>query len=132
MRPYRAKRVDNGEWVKGSLVGDSFIVGYFEIREFLGSEDLMRCACVVHEVIPSTVGQSTGFKDKNKKESYFGDLIKMWGTDVFEIRWDRIMGRVFLHNLNKKGDSLYLYASDIQNGEIISNVHDSELLETPA
>lgn len=75
---FRAKRVDNGEWVYGFLVEalncvtdktETFIIEqdatYFTYGEF---------ACAV-EVIPETVGQFTGILDKNGNKIITGDII---------------------------------------------------------
>lgn len=52
---FRGKRLDNGEWLYGSLV---ILNGRYFIFD-----DANR-----HEVDPTTVGEFTGLKDKNGKE----------------------------------------------------------------
>ncbi len=53
---YRGKRVDNNEWVYGSLVNDCYIVGYLAIDVYDEKHDLFKCDCVIHDVNPNTKG----------------------------------------------------------------------------
>ena len=66
---FKAKRLDNGEWVKGDLVHSTSYVGIsYPSDEF---SDVP----VVHRVDSSTVCQFTGLKDCKGKEVWEGDML---------------------------------------------------------
>ena len=127
----RGQRKDNGELVYGSLFQCKYSKKAYIVLNEYSADELMQHKLFYsrfawHEVIPETVGQCTGLKDKNGVESFFGDLIKIH-DQIFEIKWDEKMGRVFLYGDGIDEDEiLYLYGSDIINGEVVGNIHEGK------
>lgn len=84
---FKAKRLDNGEWVKGDLVHSTSYVGIsYPSDEF---SDVP----IVHRVDPSTVCQFTGLKDCEGKEVWDHDLLQSQGSGViYEVSWSQREG----------------------------------------
>lgn len=69
---YRAKRIDNGEWLYGDLLHGNSGVCYI-CSQYTELDDFIQAHAF--EVDPSTICQCTGQPDKNKKLIYEGDII---------------------------------------------------------
>ena len=129
---FRGKRADNGEWVYGGIyhqpkdeVKDEnfYIIG--------GSLNDVGCA---YEVIPETVGQCTGLKDKNGKLIYEDDILIFTNDDgektPYEVQWSEKYAGYVIAMRNGAVDTMDGWDEYYQYFEIIGNIHDNpELLE---
>ena len=130
---FKAKRIDNGEWVQGvpfEIEGKQVILikdNENLLRVHYLEENMWAAEIYAIEVDKSTICQCTGLKDKNGKLIWENDIVRckvgtakvIWCKSEWRINW-----------LRRKG--LYYWAfEDIQITEVIGNIFDNkELLES--
>lgn len=132
---FKAKRLDNGEWVEGNLITNERnenqkYIGYIfdERNGVIEDFDLV-------EVIPDTICQYTGLTDKNGR--------KVWENDICDRKekypeivtynkgdWQLDYSYVFGKEMHTDACNLGFYVCERNCVEVVGNIFDNaDLLE---
>ena len=131
---FKAKRIDNGEWVQGALFnGESHCIIGQEIKFSPYTEH--ECKIVGYEVDRDTICQCTGLKDKNGKLIWENDILVGYLDDMYpenatyaQVIWDKNG----FYTKEKDSDDISLMDEfDEKYFEVCGNIFDNpELLES--
>lgn len=129
---FKAKRINNGEWVKGCYTecnGKTFIGINISIQ---GDIFEVFCAPIIKwfEVNPETLCRFTGLYDKNGKRIWENDILMAHLDDSYPedatyetVEWG-VAGWV-THEANST-DRRYLDEFDLEHFEVVGNIFDNK------
>ena len=130
---FRAKWIDDGEWVYGHLVYRKYLEGRIEAFIISNEDDIHiyvddEIHCRLYEVDSATVGQFTGLHGKNGKKIFEGDIVKCGTNKAGAVEYDPYEA---LYHVGNDPLQYYVYGSAEPETmrveiEIIGNIHDKD------
>lgn len=132
---FKAKREDNGEWIEGYLykkMESVFIIGvnsgnsdWDSVSGYCYTNDESLDVWPACKVIPETVCQYTGLKDKNEKKIWEGDKLGDKGAYVI---WDKRLCCWAFAFPNSEDTTPLFFDNNFKDMpyKVIGSIHDEE------
>lgn len=125
---FRGKDSITKSWVYGALVQQqddplkekTLIISYSNYQYGDFSE------AVIHEVDPETVGQYTGFVDKNSKKIFEGDIVSIYNSKafLFAVAWND-NHYILKCTTNGVSDNILNVTESPEDVEVVGNIYDN-------
>ena len=126
---FKAKRVNNGEWVEGCLVIDHSRSNLFEYR----MQPVESGVLYAPPINPETLCQFTGLRDKNGKRIWESDVVCLvydGEEHIYQIVWDNSELDFKATNGEENYGTNFEYLLCCEEIEVIGNIFDNpELLQ---
>lgn len=133
---FRAKQIDDGEWVEGyyAMMGKGNLIRHYIVQNcaltglFEDPEDNMYFNDV--EIDPETLCQYTGLTDKNGNRIWENDIVRLGEDEYLLIKWSERYAGWCLQQNKWMFEHFFGEAVDEGTCEVVGNIFDNpELLK---
>lgn len=124
---FRGKRSDNGKWITGDLWHNPYGKNGLAIVSPINNQGTIGG----NNVIPETVGQSTGMTDKNGVKIFEGDITRGKSKSVYVVKYSHHIAGFMTEGTGVLSSSRPCMNYGTMNYyEVIGNIHDNpDLME---
>lgn len=121
---FRAKRVDNGQWVYGDLIANAATTFTYIIPDVgLKVDDQERGERI--KILPETISQFTGLFDKKGNKIYENDIVKhdkgdVWAVEYFYFENNGYASMGFQCFVKSEWDKIEVIGNFFDNPELLT------------